>query len=234
MSGSGRSLADLLAGGPDPSVPLALWRRHQETPVGALDTLPAAARAGWPPDLLDAVLTGGGLVPRPRGRWERARTLADTTGPDLAVLVVGLNPSLYAADTGVGFGRPGNRFWPAALAAGLVTVDRDPLHALEHHRVGMTDLVKRATAKAAELDPGEYVTGVARLRTVVAWLRPGVVCVVGLTGWRAGVDRRAVAGVQTEPFGGRPVYVMPNPSGINAHVTVDDLADHLREVRRLV
>ena len=66
----------------------------------------------------------------------------------MRLLVVGLNPSLYSADVGVGYRRPGNRFWPAALGAGLVTRDRDPSHALRVHGVGMTDLVKRATSNA--------------------------------------------------------------------------------------
>ena len=67
----------------------------------------------------------------------------------MRLLVCGLNPSIYSADAGVGYARPGNRFWPAAIAAGLVTEDRDPRHALSHHGVGITDLVKRATGRRA-------------------------------------------------------------------------------------
>ena len=78
----------------------------------------------------------------------RARTLPDTVGPGMRLLLVGLNPSEYAADAGAGFARPGNRFWPAALAAGLVTRTHDPFHALRVDGVGMTDLVKRATPRA--------------------------------------------------------------------------------------
>ena len=144
------------------------------------------------------------------------------------MLCVGLNPSPYAAEVGVGFARPGNRFWPAAIAAGVVTRDRDPEHALRAHGVGMTDLVKRPTARADALSRDEYRDGVERLRTVVSWLAPSAVCIVGLAGWRAAVDRRATTGWQPEPLGGRPVYVMPNPSGLNAHDTVDSLAAHLR------
>ncbi len=94
--------------------------------------------------------------------------------------------------------------------------------------VGMTDLVKRATARAEEVAPAEYAAGLDRVRHLVAWLRPAVVCVVGLTGWRAAVDRRAVAGPQPGDLGGRPVYLMPNPSGLNAHMDVPRLAAHLR------
>jgi TDG/mug DNA glycosylase family protein len=103
-------------------------------------------------------------------RVTRARTLPDFVGPELRVLMVGLNPSEYAADAGVGFARPGNRFWPAALAAGLVSRDRDPRHALRHHHVGMTDLVKRATPGAATLRRAEYRDGLARVGRLVAWL----------------------------------------------------------------
>ena len=98
---------------------------------------------------------------------QRLRTLPDTVGPEMALLVAGLNPSLHAADMGVGFGRPGNRFWPAALAAGLVSVDRDPMSALDDHGVGMTDLVKRATRRADELLTEEYQAGLTRLEWFV-------------------------------------------------------------------
>ena len=84
-------------------------------------------------------------------------------GPSLRVLVVGLNPSVYAAERGVGFARPGNRFWPAAIAAGLVTSDRDPWAAFDAG-VGFTDLVKRATPRADELSAAEYRAGAERVR----------------------------------------------------------------------
>jgi len=227
-----RDVSSALAAGPDPATPGALWSVHRQLEVGDHIVADPAAIAGWPPHLLAAVLEGAGFapVPRRRGRWRRERTLADTVDGQLRVLLVGLNPSVLSADVGVGFARPGNRFWPAALGAGLVTAARDPHDALVRHHVGMTDLVKRATARADELDRAEYVHGAARLATTVGWLAPRVVCIVGLTGWRAAVDRRAVAGLQDEPFGGRPVYVMPNPSGLNAHVTVADLAAHFRAV----
>ena len=190
------------------------------------------------------LIEGGGFVgidapsiDTPRGaehlRIERARTLPDRVGPQLRVLLCGLNPSLYAADVGVGFARPGNRFWPAALASGLLTVDRDPRHALDAHGIGMTDLVKRATARADELSRNEYVTGAARVARLCHLLEPRVLCVVGLTGWRIGVDKLAATGPQPESIGRTLVYVMPNPSGLNAHVTVGDLAEHFRIVGAL-
>ena len=171
---------------------------------------------------------GPGGAPRLRARMTRARSLPDVVGPGMRLLVVGLNPSEYAADVGVGFARGGNRFWPAALAAGIASTDRDPDAALADHGTGMTDLVKRATRTAAEVSAEEFRAGGVRLAHLVAWLRPAVVCVAGVTGWRAAVDRRAAVGPQPAPLGGRPVYVMPNPSGLNAHDTVASLAEHLR------
>lgn len=161
-------------------------------------------------------------------RVRRLHTLADHVGAHMRVLVCGLNPSPASADSGVGFHRPGNRFWPAALAAGLASVDRDPAHALKHHGMGMTDVVKRTTRRADELSRGEFIEGMERVDRLVGWLKPGSVCMVGLQGWRAAVDRKASRGWQPEPLGGRPVYLMPSTSGLNAHDTVDTLTEHFR------
>ena len=161
-------------------------------------------------------------------RLTRARTLADLVGPNLRLLVCGLNPSLYAADAGIEFARPGNRFWPAALAAGIATRDRDPWHAFRAHRVGFTDLVKRPTVAASELTKDEYRAGYARIERLVRWLQPGAVVFVGLAGWRAAVDRRARPGLQAIHVGDRPAYVMPSTSGLNARVPLAELVEHLR------
>lgn len=167
-------------------------------------------------------------------RLRRAETLADTVGPSLRLLICGLNPSPYSAAVGVGFGRPGNRFWPAARAAGVITVaTNDPMAAVTFDRVGMTDLVKRPTRRADELSAEEYREGLDRVEQLVGWLRPAAVCFVGLAGWRAAIDRQAGAGVQDRPIGGRPAYLMPSTSGLNAHATIDSLADHLRAAARL-
>jgi double-stranded uracil-DNA glycosylase len=160
----------------------------------------------------------------------RARMLADTVGPGMRVLIVGLNPSLLSADTGVGFVRPGNRFWPAALASGLVTRSHDPFHALRVDHVGMTNVVRRATTGAKELAANEYVEGTARLERMVRWLAPKCVCFVGVTGYRAAVDKHASFGWQEMSFAGVPTYVMPNTSGLNAHAKPADFAEHLRTV----
>lgn len=245
---------------PRRAVPLALAELHRALVPDALaelvvfegdlehgelpdDDLGGRRFSLWPAPRLHDVVEGAGFaldapVRRERRadlrlRLRRLRTLPDVVGPDMHLLLVGLNPSLFAADAGVGFARPGNRFWPAALAAGIVTRDRDPLHALRHHGVGMTDLVKRATARADELAPEEYRRGYARLERLVAWLRPRAVCVIGLSGWRHAVDRRAVAGVQDRTMAGVPVHLMPNTSGLNARVPVSELVDHLRAARSL-
>jgi TDG/mug DNA glycosylase family protein len=175
----------------------------------------------------------GDGVPHIHATLRRERTLADTVGPGMRLLLVGLNPSLHAADSGVGFSGPSNRGWPALLASGLATADRDPVALLRDHRIGMTDLVKRSTPRASELRPAEYRSGLARLDRLCAWLEPAAVCVVGLTGWRAAVDPSAAPGLQDRRLGGRPVWLMPNPSGLNAHVRVEDLSDSLRRAAEL-
>jgi double-stranded uracil-DNA glycosylase len=224
--------------------PAAFVYRHGEIEGNVEDDgdFPGRFFAEWDTDALIDVHRGAGFdveeCAHDGGEWitltaRRARTLPDYVDAGMRLLVCGLNPSEYAADVGVGFARPGNRFWPAALAAGLVTRDRDPAHALVAHGVGMTDLVKRATPRADALTADEYRVGVARVERLVEWLRPGAICFVGLAGYRAAVDRRGAAGPIPVGFGGVPAYLMPNPSGVNAHARVDDLADHLRAAMRL-
>jgi TDG/mug DNA glycosylase family protein len=200
------------------------------------DDLAGRFFARWPPERFAEVVTGAGFaVERTEvvgdAAWvraRRARTLPDFVGPDMRLLVCGLNPSLVAADAGFGYAGATNRFWPTALAAGLLTRARDPVHALAVDGIGMTDLVKRATPRADLLGPSEYTAGVARVRRLVEWLRPGAVAFVGLAGWRAAVDRQARPGLQPGGFAGVPAYVMPSTSGLNARTSRDELVDHLR------
>jgi TDG/mug DNA glycosylase family protein len=227
----------------DEQFPMKLAHLHRDMAVGdplALQVDPSDCGAAQVGRLRDLVVGAGFDVDelpveekRIRVRARRARTLPDTVGPGMRVLVCGLNPSVYAADVGVGYARPGNRFWPAARAAGLVECDRDAIDALARHGMGMTDLVKRATTGASELTAAEYRGGAARVERLVGWLRPRVVCFVGLAGWRAAVDPRAVSGEQAASFGGVRAYVMPSTSGANAHARLDDLADHLRAAAAL-
>jgi TDG/mug DNA glycosylase family protein len=161
----------------------------------------------------------------------RGATVDDLIGPGLRLLFVGINPGLWTAAVNAHFARPGNRFWPAALASGLVSVDRDPLHAIAHHDVGFTDLVKRATAAASELSTEELRVGLARVTRVCDWLQPEVVCILGIGGWRTVVDRKAQVGWQEERIGPSRVYVMPNPSGLNASTQHVGFVDHLRALQ---
>ncbi len=204
---------------------------------GPIVNVRRALGARMPAERLDDVLTGAGFEPRARSptRTEahgiaiRADTLADTVAAGLRVLICGLNPSRYSAERGVGFARPGNRFWPALVSAGLA----EPAEALDarallvRRQIGMTDLVKRATVASAELSTVEYRAGVERVERLVAWLRPGAVCFVGLEGYRKAVDRRAAPGPIDAGFGGQPAYLMPSTSGLNAHSRPADLAAHL-------
>ncbi|HUP74862.1 MAG TPA: mismatch-specific DNA-glycosylase [Acidimicrobiales bacterium] len=219
------------------ALPLALADLHRSVEVGRNVRIERTAHVDEPSaPPWEALVHGGGFeATRSRGVYRRAHSLPDYVGPAMQLLLVGLNPSPYAADAGVGFARPGNRFWPAMVAAGLIdhANAREPRRLLVDHHIGMTDLVKRTTAKASEVDDVEFREGHARVTALVNWLAPAVVCFVGLGGWRIAADRRAVAGRQTQPMGSAIVYVMPNPSGLNAHATVDSLAEHFREVRRL-
>jgi TDG/mug DNA glycosylase family protein len=233
-------------------LPLALADAHRSiTPGGALhiqvtsdrkqenidDRFPGRHFTWWPAERLADIVVGAGFAidsfTDDGAEWldveaTRARTLADTVGPGMRLLVVGLNPSEYSADAGHGFARPGNRFWPAALEAGIVTRAHDPIHALRVDGVGMTDLVKRATPRADELTRDEYRAGAARVERLVVWLAPRAVCFVGLGGYRDALDRKAQSGWQPQPFGRRPAYVMPNTSGVNGHTNPAQLAEHLR------
>lgn len=210
------------------------------------DDFPGRLFSQWPEKWIAPLMEGAGFaldslerLDRPpkvatlivKGR--RVRTLPDTVGPDMRLLICGLNPSVYAADAAAGFARPGNRFWPAALAAGLVSTDRDPRRALIDHGVGMTDLVKRATPRADGLTADEYRRGLDRLAWLAGWLKPAAVCFVGLAGWRAAVNRKAKAGPQSQELGGRPVYVMPSTSGAAAGYQLADYVSHFQQAAAL-
>lgn len=205
------------------------FRTEKPPFTGRLFTAVTAERAR-------ALLHGAGfgdldIAPRPQRFWlaisaRRARTLPDLVRPALRLLVCGLNPSLYSADAGVPFARPGNRFWPAARSAGLIESERDIWSALRDG-VGFIDLVKRATNAAAELQRAEYSAGLQRVEALVRRYKPHTICFVGLEGWRAAVDRNARAGWIEAGFAGSRAYLMPSTSGRNASVKVDDLATHL-------
>jgi TDG/mug DNA glycosylase family protein len=155
------------------------------------------------------------------------RTVPDLVGPDLRVLFSGINPSLYSAATGHHFARPGNRFWPALHRAGFTPTLLHPSQqgTLPELGLGITNVVARATARADELSPAELVDGGRLLAKLMETWQPRYLAVLGVTAYRAAFGRpKARMGVQDETIGGVPVWVLPNPSGLNAHYTVDTLA----------
>lgn len=162
------------------------------------------------------------------------RSVPDLIAPDLKVLFCGINPSLYSAATGHHFARPGNRFWPALYGAGFTQRLLKPWEEelLLEEGIGITNLVSRATATAAELTSEELRSGRQRLARKVRRFRPQCVAVVGIGAYRAAFDRpRATIGLQPEPLGRAAVWVLPNPSGLNANHQLPDLADAFRAVR---
>jgi TDG/mug DNA glycosylase family protein len=193
---------------------------------------PAATHAG-PPHLATSSLRDGpvgGQIAAGRSAERRPsadevaaaadRTIPDVAGPDLLVLFSGINPSLYSAATGHHFARPGNRFWPALHGAGFTDrlVHPSEQYLLPSLGLGITNVVSRATARADELSPEEFVEGGAQLAARVARLRPRYLAVLGVTAYRAAFKRpKARIGPQDETISGVPVWVLPNPSGLNAH-----------------
>jgi double-stranded uracil-DNA glycosylase len=148
------------------------------------------------------------------------RAVPDLVGPGLRVLLVGINPSLWSGWSGYHFGRPSNRLWTTLHEAGLTPRRLAPEDTGEllAAGVGITNLVNRATARADELTDDEIRAGVPRLSaTVIRW-RPPHVAVLGVTAYRVAFGRpRAVVGRQPEPVEGAVLWVLPNPSGLNAH-----------------
>ena len=160
--------------------------------------------------------------------------IRDVVAPDLRVLFVGINPGLYTAATGHHFARPGNRFWPALHAAGFTP---RLLHPSEQRLLlqsgyGITNLVNRATATADEVAPQEFVAGRRRLAAKVRRLRPKAVAFLGVGAFcHAFGLRRAALGEQPERFEGARVWVLPNPSGLNANYQLSALVELFRALK---
>jgi double-stranded uracil-DNA glycosylase len=149
----------------------------------------------------------------------RARTLPDVIAPGLAVLFCGINPGLYSAALGYHFARPGNRFWPALHAAGVTPrILRPEEHRLLlEYRCGLTDIVERASARADELTRDELVAGRHRLEAKLARFEPHFVAVLGIGAYRKAFGKPgATLGLQRALLGRTRVWVLPNPSGLNA------------------
>jgi double-stranded uracil-DNA glycosylase len=178
-----------------------------------------------------------------REELEAARdtTVPDLLGPHTRLLFVGINPGLWTAAAQAHFARRGNRFYPALFRAGIVDrlidasggYDPDDLTHLVERGIGITNLVRRPTARADELSADEIVAGARSLESLVAHVQPRVVAVLGITAYRTGFDvPSATAGRQPQPLGDSDLWVVPNPSGLNAHANLDDLASAYGEAAR--
>ena len=162
--------------------------------------------------------------------------LLPPSGAPLRLLFVGINPGLWTAATNAHFARRGNRFWPALHRAGITPWQVDASAGMSHadttmvleRGIGITNVVEVATARADELTAEQYRMGGQRLERLVAERRPSVVAVLGLTAFRAAFGRSAIAGRQDDGLAGAELWVLPNPSGLNAHETLDSLADAYR------
>jgi TDG/mug DNA glycosylase family protein len=161
-------------------------------------------------------------------------TIPDVIGPGLRVLFCGINPGLYSAATGYHFARPGNRFWPALHRSGFTgrqfrPDEQDQLPGLG---LGITNIVARATARADQLTAAELRDGAGLLRAKAAELRPGWLAIVGVTAYRTAFGHpQATIGRQDELLAGTRLWILPNPSGLNAHWTPQTLAEEFARLR---
>jgi double-stranded uracil-DNA glycosylase len=172
----------------------------------------------------------------------RNTSVPDLVGEGLKLLFVGINPGLWTAATQTHFAHPGNRFYPALRLAGIVDrdldrgepmTDEDRVYLIKRG-IGITNLVNRATARADELSPVELRAGRTRLETFVRLHQPVVVAIAGLTAYRtAFADPKAKGGEQPDLISGARLWVVPNPSGLNAHETITSLAEAYAEPARV-
>jgi len=163
-----------------------------------------------------------------------SKTVPDLLAPELRVLFCGINPGLYTAAVGHHFARPGNRFWPALHGAGFTPRLFAPWEERELLPLGygITNMVARTTATAAELSAEEYVVGAERLRRVVEQFRPRVVAFLGIGAYRTAFKRpKATLGLQADRLGSSVLWTLPSPSGLNANHQLGDLIALLRELR---
>lgn len=169
----------------------------------------------------------------------RGESVPDLIGDDVRLLFVGINPGLWTAATQTHFCHPSNRFYPALRKAGIIDWEVDAASGMTDEQrdsltslgVGITNLVNRATVRASELARRELEEGARRLAGLVAELGPRVVAVAGVTAYRQAFgDRGADSGRQPEDLEAAELWVVPNPSGLNAHETIDSLGEWFRRV----
>jgi double-stranded uracil-DNA glycosylase len=162
------------------------------------------------------------------------KTVRDVIASDLRILFVGINPGLYTAAVGHHFARPGNRFWPTLYGAGFTDRLLAPAEEREllDQGYGISNLVDRATAQAAELTPDDFSKGAKRLEKKVVRFRPRWVAFLGISAYQAAVDRTATSvGPQQPRFGDARVWLLPNPSGLNAHYQLAALVQLFSDLR---
>ncbi len=162
------------------------------------------------------------------------KTVRDVIAPNLRVLFSGINPGLYTAAVGHHFARPGNRFWPALYAAGFTDRVLSPFDERELLKsgYGITNVVMRATASADQLTKEEIVAGGKKLRAKVLRYCPKVLAVLGISTYRVAFNQpKATVGRQEDRIGDTMLWVLPNPSGLNANYQPADLARLFRELR---
>ncbi|MEU5162097.1 G/U mismatch-specific DNA glycosylase [Streptomyces sp. NPDC020875] len=167
-------------------------------------------------------------------RAARDSTVDDVVAPGLSVLFCGINPSLMSAVTGHHFARPGNRFWPVLRLSGFTPRQLAPAEQGEllSYGLGITNVVARATARADEVSAAEFREGGRVLREKVARLQPGWLAVVGVTAYRvAFAEPKARIGPQERTIGETGIWVLPNPSGLNAHWTARTMAEEYGRLR---
>ena len=165
------------------------------------------------------------------------KSISDVIAPGLRVLFCGINPGLYSGATGHHFARPGNRFWPALHAAGFTERLLSPYEDQEllEYGYGITNVVNRATATAAELSTEEIVAGGRRLEVTARRVQPRCIAILGITVYRAAFSRpKASLGRQDALIGDALLWILPNPSGLNAHYTPTDLAQVFSEFRQTI
>jgi double-stranded uracil-DNA glycosylase len=164
------------------------------------------------------------------------KTIPDVIGPSLRVLFVGINPGLYTAAIGHHFGRPGNRFWPVLHRSGFTPRQLSPFDEREllSAGLGITNFVDRATAAASELAPGEIRAGARVLEDKIRRCQPVFVAFVGMQSYRIAFDRpKAGVGLQPEAIGGSRLWLLPNPSGLQAHYQMPDLVELFSGLRKI-
>lgn len=165
------------------------------------------------------------------------RTIPDVIAPGISVLFCGINPGLWSAATGQHFARPGNRFWPALYRSGFTPrlLRPDEQDQVVQYGLGITNLVARASATAAELSAAELRAGARRLAELVGQYRPRMVAVVGISAYRSAFGRpKSMVGAQAERIADCPVWALPNPSGLNAHWQLPELAEEFARMRAAV